>query len=226
MNNKLRMVLIAILFAALIISAYLAYNFLSEKYEGGPDAQLRSGQAPETAQTADGSSPSENADVAPDNENYSAQAEDGNAGQNESEEKKYAAPDFTVYDANGNEVKLSDFLGKPVVLNFWASWCSPCKDEMPHFDEVYKERKDDVVFMMVNLSDGQRETQETAQKFLDGKGYKFPVYFDTKLNAATTYGIYSIPVTLFIDSAGYIMTGYLGAIDKKTLENAVNLLVE
>ncbi|MBP3544577.1 MAG: TlpA family protein disulfide reductase, partial [Lachnospiraceae bacterium] len=75
------------------------------------------------------------------------------------EPEKVPAPDFTVIDAEGNEVKLSDMRGKPVVVNFWASWCGPCKMEMPEFEEVYKELGDEVHFMMVNLTDGWQETQ-------------------------------------------------------------------
>ena len=62
------------------------------------------------------------------------------------------APDFTVTDADGNAVKLSDFRGKGVVLNFWASWCGPCKSEMPHFQTAYEQYGDEVHFLMVNMS--------------------------------------------------------------------------
>ena len=90
------------------------------------------------------------------------------------------APDFTVLDYDGKEVKLSAFKGKPVVLNFWASWCGPCKSEMPDFNEIYQEYKDQICFMMVNLTDGTQETMEKAKAYVDGQGYSFPVYFDTK----------------------------------------------
>lgn len=133
-----------------------------------------------------------------------------------------AAPDFTVFDADGNAVKLSDFKGKPIVLNFWASWCPPCKGEMPHFDKVYKDVKDDVVFVMVDLVDGQRETQEKGQKYVSDQGFEFPVYFDTNQEAAATYGISSIPTTLFIDADGNIVNGYEGGITEKQLTAAID----
>jgi thiol-disulfide isomerase/thioredoxin len=135
--------------------------------------------------------------------------------------KKIAAPDFTVTDAQGNEVSLSDFKGKPVVLNFWASWCPPCKSEMPHFNAKYGEVKDDIVFMMVDLVDGQRETQAKGQKYVDDNGFTFPVYFDNQQEAASKYGISSIPTSLFIDKNGDIVAGYQGAIDEKTLAAAI-----
>ena len=135
-----------------------------------------------------------------------------------------AAPDFTVYAADGSKVKLSDFLGKPVVLNFWASWCPPCKSEMPHFNSVYAEVKDDVVFMMVDLTDGSRETQERGQAYIDEQGFSFPIYFDLDLDAGNAYGITSIPTTVFIDAAGNVVTGYQGAIDEDTLRASIGLI--
>jgi len=140
------------------------------------------------------------------------------------ERKKIEAPDFAVYDAEGNTVKLSDFKGKPVVLNFWASWCGPCRVEMPDFDEVYADVKDDIVFMMVNLTDGQQETQASAQAYIDEQGYHFPIYFDIDRDAAYTYGISSIPSTLFIDSEGYVSNAYRGMISKETLEKEIDLI--
>lgn len=137
---------------------------------------------------------------------------------------KQAAPDFTVFDAQGNEVKLSDFSGKPIVLNFWASWCPPCKEEMPHFDEVYADEKDNVVFMMIDMVDGQRETQKKGQQYVSDQGYDLPVYFDNQQQAAATYGISSIPTTVFIDKDGNIITGYQGAIDKETLLKGIDLI--
>lgn len=125
----------------------------------------------------------------------------------EQEQKLQRVPDFTVYDTDGNPVSLSDYFGKPIVLNFWASWCGPCKAEMPEFQQVYEEMGDEVQFMMINCTGG-RETLEKAKEFIDDSGYTFPVYYDTKVYASVIYGASSIPLTFFIDSDGYL-AGYV-----------------
>jgi len=135
------------------------------------------------------------------------------------------APDFAIFDAQGNEIHLSDFIGKPVVLNFWASWCSPCKNEMPLFNEAYATYKNDVIFIMVDITDGQRETQTTGQSFVDGQGYRFPIYFDTKRSALIAYSLRSIPATYIIDSNGNIVENYAGEIDKEILATAIGALI-
>ena len=142
----------------------------------------------------------------------------------DSGKEKKPASDFTVLDVKGNAVKLSDFFGKPIVLNFWASWCPPCKSEMPHFNKIYQQFKDDVTFLMVDLVDGQRETLEKGKKYIMDNGYSFPVYFDTKQEAANIYKIASIPTSLFIDKDGNIVTSYQGAIDEETLLAAIELI--
>lgn len=140
-----------------------------------------------------------------------------------SQAAKAAAPDFTVQDADGNSVSLSDFKGEPVVLNFWASWCAPCKAEMPDYEEMYQEYgPKGVVFMMVNLTDGDRETIDTAKKFLSDNHYTFPVYFDTKFSASDAYGISGIPNSIFIDRDGNVASTHEGMMDgaamKKNIE--------
>lgn len=149
-----------------------------------------------------------------------------NESSSETEQEKYQAPDFTVFDAAGNPVKLSDFKGKPVILNFWASWCGPCQKEMPHFNKAYAKYKDEIVFMMIDLVDGQRETQAKGSNFIKNQGYDFPVYFDIEEDAAYTYGITSIPLTVFVDRDGYIKTGCVGAIEEDALQAGIELIIK
>ncbi len=138
----------------------------------------------------------------------------------------FPAPDFTVYDREGNTIHLSDFLGKPVVLNFWASWCGPCKKEMPDFEEIYKEYGEDIHFVMVNLTDGAQETMNTATTFLDNSGYTFPVYYDKDTDAAYTYQVYGIPVTYFINAKGHLIAQGSSALDAETIRRGIEMIIE
>ena len=135
------------------------------------------------------------------------------------------APDFTVYDADSEPVRLSDFRGTPVVINFWASWCGPCQSEMPAFDAAAAEYEGQVHFLMVNLTDGSQETQATAQAFLDEQGYAFPVYFDLDLEAASAYGVYGIPVTYFVDAEGRAVAQARSAISAEVLEKGIGMIL-
>ncbi len=142
----------------------------------------------------------------------------------EEENEEPMAPLFSVYDAEGNKVYLSDFVGKPVVLNFWASWCGYCKMEMPDFEEKYLELGDDVHFLMVNVTDGKQETQESASEFIAENGYTFPVYYDKDLDAASAYGAYSLPMTFFIDAEGHAVAKAGGAINADVLQQGIDML--
>lgn len=147
-------------------------------------------------------------------------------GQNtETTAEKTSAPNLFIYDADGNQVRLSDFEGKPVVLNFWASWCEPCKAEMSGFQEAYEAHGDDIHFLMVNMTDGTQETMETASAYIAKEGFTFPVYYDTNSLAAIFYGIRSIPATFFIDAEGYIVTYVDTAISKDALQQGIEMIL-
>lgn len=134
-----------------------------------------------------------------------------------------SAPDFTVLDAEGNEVRLSDFAGKPVVINFWATWCGYCVQEMPDFDKAAAENPD-VVFLMVNATDGVRETVDKAKDFVADKGYSFDVYFDTQRQAVTAYNLRAYPTTVFVDANGDVVLQKTGVISYETLIEGIGLI--
>lgn len=144
----------------------------------------------------------------------------------ETEAQRTPAPDFTVYDLDGNSHTLSEFKGKPVILNFWASWCGPCVSEMPEFQEFYNEYGEEIHFVLVNLTDGRQETVETASGFIAGQGYSFPVYFDTDIDAAMKYGVSAVPVSYFLDEEGCFVAWAQGALSADMLQQGVDMLLK
>jgi thiol-disulfide isomerase/thioredoxin len=141
--------------------------------------------------------------------------------------KKQKAPDFYMHDKDGNGIQLSGLVanGKPIVLNFWASWCPPCKEEMPEFNKVYLELGGEVQFLMVDMTDGQHETVRTGAGYIRENNFSFPVYFDVRQEGAYAYGIRAIPTTVFIDKDGNVVTMAQGAIDEETLRRGISLIL-
>ncbi len=144
----------------------------------------------------------------------------------QSQPHKETAPHITVTDFDGNKVKLSDFKGKPVVINFWTTWCGPCRSELAAFDMLYKEYGEKINFMMIDLTDGSRDTPETVKAYVSDNGYSFPVFFDTQADAAKTYNVFSIPHTVLIGSKGKIETTNIGAISEETLRSSIEKMIE
>ena len=136
------------------------------------------------------------------------------------------APDFAMLDADGESVRLSDFAGTPVVLNFWATWCPPCRGELPYFDEAYKDYGDRVAFVMTDLTDGQSETVEVVRDFLTEQGYMFPVYYDTESEGAYAYGVSAIPSTYFLNADGTLHSYQIGALSRELLYDQLEKLLE
>ena len=130
------------------------------------------------------------------------------------------APDFTMLDMEGNEVTLASFFGKPIVLNFWASWCGPCKMEMPEIQKFYDKYGQEIHFLLVSVDD----SLDAAKSFISDSGYTFPVYFDTTSVGAYTYGASSIPLTFFIDAEGNLTAYYMGAMSESILQQGVDMI--
>ena len=134
------------------------------------------------------------------------------------------APDFRLTDLDGNVVKLSDFRGKTVVLNFWATWCPPCREEMPEFQELWDHRgtdgTDDLVVLAVNFL--RDDTVGAATNFIAANEFTFPVVFDTtRGDVAARYGVRGLPATFFIDRNGIVRTTALGPVFGNLLETGV-----
>lgn len=134
-------------------------------------------------------------------------------------------PDFAFTDAAGKKVHLSDYSDKPIVLNFWASWCPPCRAEMPYFQYAYGRYGGKVHFVMLNATDGQRETKDKALAFLDKEGYSFPPAFDEDMAGLEAFNVYAFPTTVFLWK-GKIVRTYTGALRKADLLEGVEELIE
>lgn len=210
MNNKIKFAAAVLVFVVLIGGSMFAYNTLKEGQEPGlfPGQTETKPVNPAEAGTGDNAAPTE-----------------------ETTEGETEAPpmalNITMQNSLGEEVKFDDLLdGRPIVLNFWATWCQYCTKEMPDFEEVYQEMGTEVQFIMLNMTDGKRETVDIAQEYIEEQGFTFPVYYDVAQEAAYGYGIYSLPITLFISGDGELITMSQGLTSKETLLKGIEIVKE
>lgn len=125
--------------------------------------------------------------------------------------------EMELTDTEGNSVLLSDFFGKPIVINFWATWCPWCIYEFPAYEKLYEEYGDRIQFMMVDLCDGQYETAEKALAFIEENGFTFPVYFDANDYSYFNFGYTGIPASVFVGADGVIVWADMGAMEEDSL---------
>lgn len=140
-------------------------------------------------------------------------------------ERGQIAPDFTLKTLSGESYTLSDLKGKKVILNFWATWCPPCKEEMPHLQEYYEKyaEEENVEIIGVNLTytDGSRET---IQHFIDSYELTFPILLMEEDKLSSTYQVLTIPSTFMIDSKGRIQHHIVGPLNQKALKKYASSL--
>lgn len=132
------------------------------------------------------------------------------------------APDFTLKTLDGKEAKLSDYRGKKVILNFWATWCPPCKAEIPHMEKYYKKsaKDDNVEILAVNLKKSDKD-EDYIKNFVKSYDMTYPVLLDTDGEQQEQYQIVTIPTTYFIDTKGKIQTTITGPMDQKKMSDII-----
>ena len=138
----------------------------------------------------------------------------------------HPAPDFTITpwgSTAGQSIHLSSFKGQPVILNFWASWCPPCNDEMPLFESAWQQHQaDKVAFIGIDYQD----QQQAAEQFLQKYQVTYPTGPDTSGNISVDYGVSNVPSTVFIDRSGVVVRKILGPVDAKTLDDEIRQLLK
>ena len=198
--KKKQWIAVCILSVALCCAAALA---LWPKNEDSSASQSASLQVEQPAPYPDETKPKETADGRP------------------------LVPNFALLNEEGERVQLSDYAGRGVVINFWASWCSWCDKEMASFEKLAEQYADGEgpVILMINVTDGKQETMDTAKAYFDKKGFThLTPLFDPDLYATSVFGASSLPMTFTVDKDGYLKgshTGYAEYDELKALADEV-----
>lgn len=138
-------------------------------------------------------------------------------------EKGQRAPNFTLNDLNGNVVQLEDYRGKNVMINFWATWCPPCRAEMPHMQQFYEDYQNETVILGVNLTTTEGRP-EGIEPFIEEFGLTFPIVLDEEGDVMAGYQVIGYPTTYVIDGSGIIREVYRGAINYEIMQKTIEEL--
>lgn len=154
------------------------------------------------------------------NERVSSENQETEASQRSSTKAaaKTNLPRTIVLNSQGEELVLADMLDKPTFINFWASWCPPCKEEMPYIQKAYEEYGDQVNFVMLNATQSRpSETIDQAKAYIEEEGYSFPIYFDQDFSNQITFSVTTLPSTIVLDQDGKILRAIRGVIPEEEL---------
>ncbi|WP_342526032.1 redoxin domain-containing protein [Chryseomicrobium sp. FSL W7-1435] len=131
------------------------------------------------------------------------------------------APDFTLTTLEGEEVRLSDYQGKKVILNFWATWCPPCKAEMPHMQNFHEAYADDVAILAVNLTD-KDSGLDKIQQFVEDYDLTFTIPLDENGDIGDTYEAITIPTSYILTTEGVVQHKIVGPMDEAMMEQLIS----
>lgn len=235
----------AVLFVLLFAAAVMGYNYLSENYtsDGLPvsvtsdekinfskQTEISVSTALEKCQTKTEQTTTPTTAAISENTGTSSVETEADvteiASENTAAEQailELQTEDFTVYNLDGQPVKLLDYLGKPIVVNFWSTWCESCVDELPLFKKLYSEYKDSAAFLMINVP-MDSALDEKVNAFIDESRYTFPVYLDSDFSAADAYGVWAMPQSLFINKDGELVQSYNGELSEEKLLSYFDLI--
>lgn len=161
----------------------------------------------------------------PTDKGTAAPTDQGNGQKPSLPQPGYQAPDFTLTDMDGKTVKLSDFRGKPVLINFWASWCPPCRAEMPDLVKKSEQYKDQVVFLGVNLTTTEQDP-DGPKKFLKEFNVKYQNVLDKDGKVGSEYQALGIPTTVTVDKNGLVVDRNQGMMNESTMERVIQRLLK
>ncbi|HIT06787.1 MAG TPA: TlpA family protein disulfide reductase [Candidatus Scybalocola faecipullorum] len=230
MNSKKKLLITAAAFIIVIILAVIAYRVLAKR--SAADNLMPAGESSETsAQTDFPEGTSENSSGnTQGSETVESDSEASSSGESGSSsddsDSSNPVPEFSMTNADGDSVSISDLTGKPVIINFWASTCPYCLDEMPHFQDMYDAYSEDINFVMLDIIGFNGETEADGRAYIEAQGYTFPVYYDTESEATYAFGLRSLPMTLFIDKDGNMIAYANGRIDADILQQGIDMLLE
>lgn len=128
-------------------------------------------------------------------------------------EEGHPAPDFVLKDLSGRDVRLSDFRGRPVIINFWATWCPPCREEMPRIQDFYRRFADRVVVLGIDVG----ESRDQVKRFVENGGFSWTFLLDADAKVTERYAVFAIPTTFFLDGEGVIKAKYMGPLSDTQL---------